>query len=206
MKCDGCVSTRPEHCMYRCPPPPPSHLLFHQRLEELVDDPTVGAVVLRVDSPGGSAVASDSIAAAIRRVKAAGKPVVCSMGDVAASGGYMIAAACDSIVAQPTTITGSIGVIAAKLSVERCVRCMHVACNSMRSCCVLFLRCTSWVVPASLFLLVSSVMRTGGFLHPHASVGFLRQLATNPRDRDALDVLSYCKCACAALLVCPLAR
>ena len=90
-----------------------------QRLQETIDDPTVAAVVLRVDSPGGSAVASDSIAAVVRRVKAAGKPVVCSMGDLAASGGYMIAAACDTIVAQPTTITGSIGVIAVKLSVQR---------------------------------------------------------------------------------------
>lgn len=85
----------------------------------MIDDPTVAAVVLRVDSPGGSAVASDSIAAAVGRVKAAGKPAVCSMGDLAASGGYMIAAACDTIVAQPTTITGSIGVIAAKVSVQR---------------------------------------------------------------------------------------
>lgn len=90
-----------------------------QRLQESIDDPTVAAVVLRVDSPGGSAVASDSIAASVRRVKAAGKPVVCSMGDLAASGGYMIAAACDTIVAQPTTITGSIGVIASKLSGQR---------------------------------------------------------------------------------------
>lgn len=88
-------------------------------MQEAIDDPAVAAVVLRVDSPGGSAIASDSIAAAIGRVKAAGKPVVCSMGDLAASGGYMIAAACDTIVAQPTTITGSIGVIALKLSVQR---------------------------------------------------------------------------------------
>lgn len=74
---------------------------------------------MRVDSGGGSAVASDSIAAAVQRVRLAGKPVVCSMGDVAASGGYMIAAACDKIVAQPTTITGSIGVISMKLSIAR---------------------------------------------------------------------------------------
>lgn len=94
-------------------------LVFLQRLQETIDDPTVAAVVLRVDSPGGSAVASDSIAAVVRRIKAEGKPVVCSMGDLAASGGYMIAAACDTIVAQPTTITGSIGVIAVKLSVQR---------------------------------------------------------------------------------------
>ncbi|CAN0445010.1 unnamed protein product, partial [Hapterophycus canaliculatus] len=93
-----------------------------QRLQEAADDPTVGAVVIRVDSPGGSAVASDSIAATVQRVRRAGKPVICSMGDLAASGGYMIAAACDKIFAQPTTITGSIGVIAAKVSVKRLLK------------------------------------------------------------------------------------
>ncbi|CAM9358686.1 unnamed protein product [Scytosiphon promiscuus] len=93
-----------------------------KRLQEAADDPTVAAVVIRVDSPGGSAVASDSIAATVQRVRRAGKPVVCSMGDLAASGGYMIAAACDTIVAQPTTITGSIGVIAAKVSVKRLLK------------------------------------------------------------------------------------
>lgn len=76
-------------------------------------------MVLRIDSGGGSAVASDSIAAAVERLREAGKPVVCSMGDVAASGGYMIASACNYIVAQPTTITGSIGVVSLKMSVQR---------------------------------------------------------------------------------------
>ncbi|CAB1112927.1 unnamed protein product [Ectocarpus sp. CCAP 1310/34] len=102
-----------------------------KRLQEIVDDPSIGAVVLRVDSPGGSAVASDSIAAAVRRVRLAGKPVVCSMGDLAASGGYMIAAACDTIVAQPTTITGSIGVIAAKLSVQRLLKDWGIQVDSI---------------------------------------------------------------------------
>jgi len=72
------------------------------------------AVVLRVNSPGGSATASDSIWREVVRVRAAGKPVVVSMGDVAASGGYFIAAPADVIVAQPGTITGSIGVILGK--------------------------------------------------------------------------------------------
>ncbi|CAM9958685.1 unnamed protein product, partial [Ectocarpus sp. 8 AP-2014] len=102
-----------------------------KRLQEIIDDPSIGAVVLRVDSPGGSAVASDSIAAAVRRVRLAGKPVVCSMGDLAASGGYMIAAACDTIVAQPTTITGSIGVIAAKLSVQRLLKDWGIQVDSI---------------------------------------------------------------------------
>jgi protease-4 len=72
------------------------------------------AVVLRVNSPGGSVTASDAIWREVVRVRAAGKPVVVSMGDVAASGGYFIAAPADVIVAQPGTITGSIGVILGK--------------------------------------------------------------------------------------------
>jgi protease-4 len=72
------------------------------------------AVVLRVNSPGGSATASDVIWREVVRVRAAGKPVVVSMGEVAASGGYFISAPADVIVAQPATITGSIGVIMGK--------------------------------------------------------------------------------------------
>jgi len=72
------------------------------------------AVVLRVNSPGGSYTASDVIWREVVRLRAAGKPVVVSMGDVAASGGYFIAAPADVIVAQPGTVTGSIGVIMGK--------------------------------------------------------------------------------------------
>jgi protease-4 len=72
------------------------------------------AIVLRVNSPGGSYVASDAIWREVVRARQAGKPVVVSMGDVAASGGYFIAMAADSIVAQPGTLTGSIGVLAGK--------------------------------------------------------------------------------------------
>ena len=77
-------------------------------------DEGVRAVVLRVNSPGGSVTASDAIWREVVRVRGAGKPVVVSMGDVAASGGYFIAAPADVIVAQPGTITGSIGVILGK--------------------------------------------------------------------------------------------
>src|SRR5580698_3082541 len=72
------------------------------------------AVVLRVNSPGGSYTASDVIWREVVKLRAAGKPVVVSMGDVAASGGYFIAAPADVIVAQPGTITGSIGVFMGK--------------------------------------------------------------------------------------------
>ncbi|MGO0123418.1 signal peptide peptidase SppA [Desulfothermobacter acidiphilus] len=74
-------------------------------------DPSIKAVVLRIDSPGGSAAASQEISDAVRRVQRAGKKVVVSMGDTAASGGYWVAASADRIVALPATITGSIGVI-----------------------------------------------------------------------------------------------
>ena len=72
------------------------------------------AIVLRVNSPGGSYVASDTIWREVVRARQGGTPVVVSMGDVAASGGYFIAMAADTIVAQPGTVTGSIGVLAGK--------------------------------------------------------------------------------------------
>ena len=78
-------------------------------------DPAVEAVVLRIDSPGGSAEASDRIWRDLRRLEKA-KPVVASMGDVAASGGYYIAVGASRVLAQPGTLTGSIGVVAGKLN------------------------------------------------------------------------------------------
>ena len=79
-------------------------------LEKLTNDDDVKAVVLRVNSGGGSASSSENIWYAAEQLKAAGKPFVVSMGSVAASGGYYIAAGADSIFAEPSTITGSIGV------------------------------------------------------------------------------------------------
>jgi protease IV len=83
-------------------------------LRSAAADHRVKAIVLRVNSPGGSYVASDTIWREVVRARQAGKPVVVSMSEVAASGGYFIAMAADTIVAQPGTITGSIGVISAK--------------------------------------------------------------------------------------------
>ncbi|HWP67560.1 MAG TPA: signal peptide peptidase SppA [Candidatus Limnocylindria bacterium] len=80
-----------------------------------VDDDEVRAILFRVDSPGGSYVASDTIWREVARARRLGKPVVVSMGDVAGSGGYFVAMAADRIVAQPGTITGSIGVLAGKM-------------------------------------------------------------------------------------------
>ncbi len=81
-------------------------------LDQTYEDDEVKAVVLRVNSPGGSALASDMIWRAVQRVRTR-KPVIASMGDVAASGGYWILMGCDRILAQPSTITGSLGVVGA---------------------------------------------------------------------------------------------
>lgn len=82
-------------------------------LRQARDDEHVKAVVLRVDSPGGEVFASEQIRREVEQLKAAGKPVVVSMGDLAASGGYYIAASADEIWAHPSTITGSIGIFGA---------------------------------------------------------------------------------------------
>ncbi len=82
-------------------------------------DKDIKAIVLRVDSPGGSVSASDQILDAVRKAQKAGKPVVVSMGGVAASGGYYISLSANRIVAEPGTITGSIGVLTGKVSIDR---------------------------------------------------------------------------------------
>lgn len=83
-------------------------------LDRATLDDSIAAIVLRIDSGGGSAVASDLIGAAVARATSAGKPVVVSMGSAAASGGYWIAAPATEVVAQGATLTGSIGVFAGK--------------------------------------------------------------------------------------------
>jgi protease-4 len=86
-------------------------------LREAEKDSKVAAIVLRVDSPGGSALASDLMWREITRIKAK-KPVVASMGDIAASGGYYISMGCTKIFAEPGTLTGSIGVVSGKLALK----------------------------------------------------------------------------------------
>lgn len=81
---------------------------------DAVKDPEVKAILFRIDSPGGSYTASDAIWRAVATAREAGKPVVVSMGNVAASGGYFSAMGADKIIAQPGTITGSIGVFSGK--------------------------------------------------------------------------------------------
>jgi protease-4 len=79
-------------------------------IDAAVKSPDIRAILFRIDSPGGSPLASDLVWHAVRRARAAGKPVVASMSDVAASGGYYAAVGADRIVAEPGTLTGSIGV------------------------------------------------------------------------------------------------
>ena len=88
---------------------------IRKALDEAAEDDAIKAVVFRVNSPGGSAVASEVILNATRRV-AAKKPFIVSMGDVAASGGYYVACGTDTILAEDSTITGSIGVVVGKFS------------------------------------------------------------------------------------------
>lgn len=88
-------------------------------LRQAKNDKNVKAVVLRVDSPGGSAFASEVIRNEIDALKAAGKPVVVSMSSLAASGGYWISMSADKIVAQPTTLTGSIGIFSVITTFEK---------------------------------------------------------------------------------------
>jgi protease-4 len=87
-------------------------------LREARNDPHIKAVVLRVDSPGGSASASEVIRSEIDALKASGKPVVVSMSSLAASGGYWLSTSADQIVAQPTTLTGSIGIFSVLTTFE----------------------------------------------------------------------------------------
>ena len=86
-----------------------------QAFRDAVADEDVQAILFRVDSPGGSYVASDSIWREVVRAREAGKPVIVSMGNVAGSGGYFVAMPADKIVAHPSTITASIGVLAGKV-------------------------------------------------------------------------------------------
>ncbi|MDP7722319.1 signal peptide peptidase SppA [Mycobacterium sp. TY814] len=102
-------------------------------LREVAADDSVSAIVVRVDSPGGSVTASETIWREVKRARERGKPVVASMGSVAASGGYYVSMAADAIVANPGTITGSIGVITGKLVVRDLKDRLGVASDTVRT-------------------------------------------------------------------------
>jgi protease IV len=95
------------------------------------EDDDVKAIVLRIDSPGGSVFASEQIYREVRAAQAAGKPVVVSMGDLAASGGYYIASSADEIWAHPATITGSIGIYGAIPTFQNTLKKVGVAVDGV---------------------------------------------------------------------------
>lgn len=107
--------------------------VIEQQLRAALREDRVKAVVLRIDSPGGSAVASDVIWRAVGRVRASGRPVVAVMGSVAASGGYYSAMGANEIWAQPTTLTGSIGVLAGKLVTQGLMDKLGIIRESVQS-------------------------------------------------------------------------
>ncbi|MBS1693701.1 MAG: signal peptide peptidase SppA [Actinobacteria bacterium] len=102
-------------------------------LRDAAADDSVSAIVLRVDSPGGSVTGSETIWREVNRVKQGGKPVVASMGAVAASGGYYVSMSADTIVANPGTITGSIGVVTGKLVARELKDRIGVGSDSVRT-------------------------------------------------------------------------
>jgi protease IV len=93
-----------------------------RELRGLRDNPTVRAVVMRINSPGGVVAPTQELHDAVVRLRQAGKPVVASLGSVAASGGYYVAVACDQIYANPGTLTGSIGVIMQLANLEQLMK------------------------------------------------------------------------------------
>lgn len=104
---------------------------YANAIRKATKDSQIKAIVLRVDSPGGSVSASDQILDAVKKAQAAGKPVVVSMGAVAASGGYYISTSANKIVAEPGTITGSIGVLTGKVSFGKSLGLIGVGADEM---------------------------------------------------------------------------
>ena len=102
-------------------------------LREAAADDSVSAIVLRVDSRGGSLTGSETIWREVNRVRDGGKPVVASLGAVAASGGYYVSMSADAIVANPGTITGSIGVLTGKLVARELKDRLGVGSDSVRT-------------------------------------------------------------------------
>ncbi|HUJ03971.1 MAG TPA: signal peptide peptidase SppA, partial [Rhizomicrobium sp.] len=104
---------------------------YARAIREATRDKSIKAILLRVDSPGGSVTASAQILDAIQKAQAAGKPVVVSMGTLAASGGYYISCSADKIVAEPATLTGSIGVLTGKVSIGKSLKLAGVTADEI---------------------------------------------------------------------------
>lgn len=99
----------------------------------IAEQPDLKALVVRIDSPGGSVLASEEIRRAVIDAKAGGLPVVASMGPVAASGGYWVATAADRIIAEPTTVTGSIGVFAILPTFPRALERLGIGSDGVKA-------------------------------------------------------------------------
>jgi protease-4 len=104
-----------------------------KHLRKARKDPSVKAIVIRINSPGGSAAASDEIFQEIMRAREDEKPIIASMADTAASGGYYVASACDEIIASKATLTGSIGVIIGTLEYHEGLAKLGVRMSSITS-------------------------------------------------------------------------
>jgi protease-4 len=104
-----------------------------RQLKKYREDASVRAIVLRIDSPGGGVVASQEMYEELRKTRDGGTPVVASMGSLAASGGYYIACACSVIVANPGTLTGSIGVISEFLQLEEALAKLGVGMKTVKA-------------------------------------------------------------------------
>jgi protease-4 len=124
-------------------------------------DPEIRAIVLRIDSPGGSALASELLWESIERARGMGKPVIASFSDVAASGGYYVASAADAIVSDPSTLTGSIGVFALRPTVGGLLDKLEIGIDSLtRGRHADFLLSGEKMSPAALARLQTSVLDT----------------------------------------------
>lgn len=104
-----------------------------EAIREATREPGIKAILLRVDSPGGSVTASDQILDALKKAQTKGKPVVVSMGALGASGGYFISSSANRIVAEPATLTGSIGVLTGKVSLGKSLGLAGVALDEVAS-------------------------------------------------------------------------
>ena len=128
---------------------------------DAAEDPEIVAIVLRIDSPGGSALASELIWRAVERARALGKPVIASFSDVAASGGYYVASAADAIVSNPGTLTGSIGVFALRPALGGLLEKLEIGVDSLtRGRHADFLLSSHKMSPAALARLQTSVLDT----------------------------------------------
>jgi protease-4 len=105
---------------------------FVRAVRDAVEDDEVKALLVRIDSPGGSPLAADLMWRALRDAHAAGKPVIASLSDVAASGGYYVASAADRIVSHPSTLTGSIGVFVIRPSLRGLLEKLGVTAETMQ--------------------------------------------------------------------------